>query len=116
MITQVAVNSFNACRAIAPFDTGNLIFNGMRLSILNNNQFVITYSVASVPYIESLEEGTKFIKQHIDFIKRDSTFAVAQVLQNAMSQQSITENKNIVAARSKNNPARNKRFLNSISV
>jgi len=66
-----------------PFDTGYLFMFGNRYNETPVMQ-VVVYDILTVPYIQFLEEGTKFSTRHQGFISKNTVNAI-----NSATQQSV---------------------------
>lgn len=109
MDNELATQAFVLAKSIAPFDTGNLMFNGMQL-IREPHRFGIRYKGTTAPYIHYLEKGTKYSTRHKGFIsvkthdailglinaKRNGTFQEKQFAQtyNDVRQRQYTSRTN----------------------
>ena len=102
-------------RDIAPFDTGNLRFNAIRL-IIQPWGFSIEYLLNVAPYILWLQRGTKFSDTHKGFID-DTANAIALYTRNKIQgiKNNLNATRNRVAQTAVNNPARNQRFLQGLA-
>jgi hypothetical protein len=102
-------------QSIAPFETGNLRFNAIRL-IIQPFGFSIEYLLNVAPYILFLQRGTKFSDTHKGFID-DTVNAIALYMRNKVQgiQNNLNATRNRVAQTAINNPARNQRFLQGLA-
>jgi hypothetical protein len=111
---QVMIDCLNIARDIAPFDTGNLRFNAIKL-IQRPFGFTIEYLLHVAPYTLFLQRGTKKSSKHQGFIN-DTAFAIGMYMRKSV--QGLSNNLNSTNKRitetAKNTPARNRRFLQSM--
>ena len=107
--------SFNMAQQIAPFDTGNLAFNGISLEF-NVNGFTIIYDDNIAPYIVYLEDGTRWYGGAVGFISQDTVYAITKLVYDYFNNNITSEtiNYDMLTEKAKDTPARQERFLASL--
>lgn len=80
----LANDCFTLAKRIAPKDTRNLVLNGMSLRRFGND-YAIYYSGAVVPYLDYLENGTKFFKGHQGFIEEKTFNALTRLIDSVQN-------------------------------
>lgn len=103
-------------RDMAPKDTGNLAFIGMR-TILIPGGFQIIYLENIAPYFHYLNDGTERFSGHKGFIEA-TEIAIAlhiDAVENG-TPYSFQDTWNRLAKQGKDNPARQQRFLKMTTI
>ena len=80
---QLGFDCLMLARDIAPKETGNLAFNAISMRYTSNG-FKIRYDGQKAPYLEYLQEGTKFSQKHKWFIDMTAT-AISAHLTGALN-------------------------------
>ena len=112
----LAVRALEMAQLATPFDTGNLAFNSIILQRQPRGFRLI--SLGNVArYNTILETGTKFTKVHRNWWSQGVTGAISRYIDGYYNNRfdGHTAHYPILSARSKDNPARNQRFLKEIS-
>lgn len=58
----IKYSTYQIAKGLAPYDTGNLRQNAIRLRNVKPNSWTITYDTSRATYIEPLEEGSKYME------------------------------------------------------
>jgi hypothetical protein len=111
----LALRSLALAKQIAPYDTGNLAFNGIKV-VMTNTGFRIDYIDRAAPYVEYLEEGTRHSGKHVGFISQNTVYAVTKLVHDTYNNRKSSEtiNYKLLAEKSKNNDARKEMLLNQL--
>ena len=112
----LATRVLEIAQLTAPFDTGNLAFN----SIILRRQprgFTLVSLGNTASYNIFLERGTRFSQSNKGWWSEGVTGAVSRYIDGYYNNRfsSDTAHYQTLAEKSKNNPARNQRFLKEIS-
>lgn len=81
MATILQFKAGVVAKDLAPFDTGNLRFNALKTIPLGGNDFAIKYSDNVAPYLDALENGTKFSDKHKGFIETKTVGAIVTLIE-----------------------------------
>lgn len=101
---------------IAPKDTGNLAFNSIR-TFTTPRGFKVVSLGHIAPYNIYLEDGTRKSGKHVGFFYQNTAYAITRYIYDYYNgqQSNLSSTYKSVAKASIGNPARNSRFLKSIS-
>lgn len=117
LMLKIAGESLVIAKDLAPKDTGNLAFNSIKL-YLTVDGFKIVYRNIVAPYTRYLEEGTKFSKRHQGFINTKTRNAIMAHVHAVHTGKptNLTDSIDRIRKNSADTPARQMRFLQSISA
>lgn len=113
---MLASKILDIAQLVAPYDTGNLAFNSITIERIPNG-FRLTSHGNIAYYNVILEKGSIFFDDHQNWWSDGVAGAVSKYIGGYYNNNFNSENVNFrdLAEKSKDNPDRNNRFLQSIA-